>query len=153
LIYGKDSGDRNEVQDDDAEMMYDTLRYDVNPIKLNQYAISNFKKLLKKKFVTGIAKDKVLENLLNMSDSDEEGKDQDGKPIDKDQIRRLEDNERKGTKFDKKRKRMENKGFKVETDSDEASEDIDGESGDEEKFGVKKEKVKKMEQSKEHKPM
>jgi hypothetical protein len=145
LIYGKDSGDRNEVQDDDAEMMYDTLRYDVNPIKLNQYAISNFKKLLKKKFVTGIAKDKVLENLLNMSDSDEEGKDQDGKPIDKDQIRRLEDNERKGTKFDKKRKRMENKGFKVETDSDEASEDIDGESGDEEKFGVKKEKVKKME--------
>lgn len=153
MIYGKDSGDRNEVQDDDAEMMYDTLRYDVNPIKLNQYAISNFKKLLKKKFVTGIAKDKVLENLLNMSDSDEEGKDQDGKPIDKDQIRRLEDNERKGTKFDKKRKRMENKGFKVETDSDEASEDIDGESGDEEKFGVKKEKVKKMEQSKEHKPM
>jgi len=56
---------------------------------------------------------------LNLSDSDEEGKDEDGKAIDKDQLRRIEDNERKGTKFDKKRKRMENKGFKVETDSDE----------------------------------
>ena len=34
------------------------------------------KKLLKKKFVTGQSKDKVLMNLLNMSDSDEEGRDQ-----------------------------------------------------------------------------
>lgn len=134
-------------------MTYDTLRYDVNKLKLNIYARPNFKKLMKKKFVTGIAKDKVLENLLNMSDSDEEGKDEEGKPLDKDQLRRLEDNERKGTKFDKKRKRMENKGFKVETDSDEASEEVDGESGDEELNGVKKEKVKKMEQSKEHKPI
>ena len=33
------------------------------------------KKLLKKKFVTGQSKDKVLMNLLNMSDSDEEGRD------------------------------------------------------------------------------
>jgi len=99
--------------------MFDCLRFDVNPIKLNLYAKPLYKKLLKKKFVTGIAKDKVLENLLNLSDSDEEGKDEDGKAIDKDQLRRIEDNERKGTKFDKKRKRMENKGFKVETDSDE----------------------------------
>ena len=105
-------------------MMFDCLRFDVNPIKLNLYSHTNYKKLLKKKFVTGIAKDKVLENLLNMSDSDEEGKDEEGKPMDKDQLRRIEDNDRKGTKFDKKRKRMENKGFKVETDSDENSEDI-----------------------------
>jgi hypothetical protein len=126
-------------------MMFDCLRFDVNPIKLNQYAKPSFKKLMKKKFVTGIAKDKVLENLLNMSDSDEEGKDEEGKPMDKDQLRRIEENDRKGTKFDKKRKRMENKGFKVETDSDENSEDVDGESGDEEKEGVKSEKIKKME--------
>jgi hypothetical protein len=52
-----------------------------------------FKKLMKKKFVTGIAKDKVLENLLNMSDSDEDGKDKEGKPMDKDQLRRIEENE------------------------------------------------------------
>ena len=48
---------------------------------------------------------------------------------------------------------MENKGFKVETDSDEQSEDVGEESGDEEGKGVKKEKIKKMEQSKEHKPI
>jgi hypothetical protein len=41
--------------------------------------------------------------------------------------------------------RMENKGFKVETDSDENSEDVDGESGEEEKEGVKSETMKKME--------
>lgn len=91
----------------------------MNPSKLNLYSKPSFKKLLKKKFVTGISKDKVLENLLNMSDSDQEGKDEDGNVLDKDQLRRIESNERKGSKFDKKRKRMENKGFKVETDSDE----------------------------------
>jgi ribosome biogenesis protein BMS1 len=49
---------------------------------------------------------------------------------------------------------MENNGFKIETDSDEASEDVGEESGDEETKGVKKtEKVKQMEMSKEHKPM
>lgn len=87
-----------------------------------------------------------------MSDSEGEGKDEDGNAIDKAQIRRLEDNERKGTKFEKKRKRMENKGFKVETDSDEASEDLNDDSeGDEKK--VKEEKIKQIEMSKEHKPI
>ena len=42
------------------------------------------KKLLKKKFVTGQSKDKVLMNLLNMSDSSEEGRDKEGNVVDKD---------------------------------------------------------------------
>lgn len=42
------------------------------------------KKLLKKKFVTGQSKDKILMNLLNMSDSDEEGRDKLGNAVDKD---------------------------------------------------------------------
>lgn len=47
---------------------------------------------------------------------------------------------------------MENKGLKVETDSDEASEDLNDDSeGDEKK--IKEEKVKQMEMSKEHKPI
>ena len=123
--------------------MYDTLRFDINPIKLERFVGKGYKRLLKKKFVTGQSKDKILENLLNMSDSEGEGKDNEGTTIDKDQVRRLEDNDRKGSKFDKKRKRMENNGLKVETDSDEASEDIGEESGDEETKGVKKtEKIK-----------
>lgn len=43
-----------------------------------------------------------------MDESEDEGKDKAGNEIDKDQIRRIEDNARKGTKLDKKRKRMEN---------------------------------------------
>ena len=81
------------------------------------------KKLLKKKFVTGQSKDKILMNLLNMSDSDEEGRDKLGNAVDKDQLRRMEDNDKKGTKEEKKKKRMLNKGIKVDTDSDENSQD------------------------------
>ena len=62
-------------------------------------------------------------NLLNMSDSDEEGRDKEGNVVDKDQLRRMEDNDRKGTKEEKKKKRMLNKGIKVDTDSDEISQD------------------------------
>jgi len=47
----------------------------VNPKRLEIYQQNKMKKLLKKKFVTGQSKDKVLMNLLNMSDSDEEGRD------------------------------------------------------------------------------
>lgn len=104
----------------------------MNPLKLEQYAVKGYKRLLKKKFVTGQNKDKILQNLLNMSDSDEEGKDQQGEGLDKDQLRRMEENTRKGSKFDKKRKRMENRGIKVDTDSDENSLDVDEESGEEE---------------------
>ena len=62
----------------------DTFRFDVNPLKLKRYIQKDFKKLLKKKFVTGQSKDKILENLINMSDSDNEGKDKEGNTLDKD---------------------------------------------------------------------
>ena len=104
LIYGK----QDELMTvEEYELENDTLRFDISPIKLERFKGQGYKRLLKKKFVTGQSKDKILENLLNMSDSEGEGKDADGTEIDKDQIRRLEDNERKGTKFEKKRKRME----------------------------------------------
>lgn len=89
------------------EMEYDCNRYDINVSKLILYKKTNFKKLLKKKFITGISKDKILENLMNMSDSDEEG-DKRQVNADKDQLRKMEDNSRKGSKVDKKRKRLEN---------------------------------------------
>ena len=66
---------------------------------------------------------------MNMSDSDEEGRDGTGKNLDKDQLRRMEDNKHKGTKFDKKRKRMANRDIKIDTDSDEASSEISDEEG------------------------
>ena len=109
---------------------------------------------MKKKFVTGQSKDKILENLINMSDSDNEGKDTQGNALDKDQLRRIEDIDRKGTREDKKRKRLENKGIKVETDSDEMSEDIDEASGGEDELkGLKKKEDKKKDPEKEHKPL
>jgi len=75
-----------------------------------------------------------------MSDSDGEGVDKDGNPLDKDQLRRIEQNDRKGTKQEKKRKRMENRGIKPEEDSDINSDDVDSQSGDEEKGIFKQDK-------------
>tara|TARA_B110000305_G_C19110603_1_gene479566 strand:- start:42 stop:173 length:132 start_codon:yes stop_codon:yes gene_type:complete len=43
--------------------------------------------LLKKKFVTGQNKDKILENLMNMSDSDDNKEEK----LDKEQLRGIED--------------------------------------------------------------
>jgi len=85
---------------------------------------------------------------MNMSESDNE-KDE---KIDKDQLRKIEDNARKGSRLEKKRKRMENKGLKLETDSDENSEAI-SEEEDSDKEGKAKEKIKNVEASKEHKPI
>ncbi len=50
---------------------------------------------------------------------------------------------------------MENQGQKLETDSDENSEDINASSGEEEIEGVEKKKkeVQLLEQSKEHQPL
>jgi hypothetical protein len=93
---------------------------------------------LKKKFVTGISKDKVLENLMGMDDSEDDGRDKKDVQNENDQLRRMEANEHKGTKQDKKRKRMENMGHKVNTDSDENSEQIDDDSGDDEITKAKK---------------
>jgi hypothetical protein len=64
-------------------LLIDTQRFDVNPKRLEIYQQNKMKKLLKKKFVTGQSKDKVLMNLLNMSDSDEEGRDKQGNVLDK----------------------------------------------------------------------
>ena len=140
---------------EEVELTNDCYRFDVHSLKLERYKKKSYKKLLKKKFITGIAKDKIMQNILNMDDSDEEGKDKQGNAVDKqqaEQLRKMEENSRKGTKEDKKRKRMMNKGIKVDTDSDAASDDVpDGDvSGEEEKEGVKKKEDKKP---KEHKPI
>ena len=137
----------------DVSLEEDTNRYDANPVKLLRYKYNGYKRLLKKKFVTGMSKDKVLENLLNMSDSDNEGKDKAGNTVDKEQLRKMEDNATKGTKDDKKKKRMENKGLKVAEDSDENSEDIEAASGDEDMLLDKKKAKKKEEVEVEHKPV
>ena len=90
-----------------------------------------------------------------MSDSDGEGAgDKKQNAADRDQLRKMESNEHKGSKIDKKRKRLENKGIKLETDSDENSEDIEeeedsGEEGIVDKLKKKKEK----EPETEHKPV
>ena len=109
LIYGEQKEDgkidnfgysdmQDNMTDITSNMTRDTFRFDVNHLRLERYKQSNFKKLLKKKFVTGQNKDKILENLINMSDSDHEGKDEAGNAIDKEQLHRIEDNDRRGTK-------------------------------------------------------
>ena len=148
LIYGE--GNDNQ---EGPLLEIDTFRYDSNPAKLDRYKSRGFKRLLKKKFVTGQSKDKILENLLNMSDSDNEAETKEGTKLDKDQLRRIEENDRKGSKADKKKKRLENKGIKVEDDSDDNSEDIDEGSGDEDELlKVKKKKEDKPEEMADRKP-
>ena len=128
LIYG-DQQEDGQLLDSTQAMDVESNRFDGNALRLQTYSGAETKKLLKKRFVTGQTKDKIMENLLNMSDSDEEGRDKEGNAIDKEQLRKMEENEFKGTKQDKKRKRMENKGLKVETDSDENSlDEVDGDS-------------------------
>jgi len=152
----------SEVYQETIELTLDCYRFDTNPKKLERYHRKSYKKLLKKKFVTGISKDKVMENILNMEDSDGEAHDEAGNIVTKEQqeqLRKMDENTKKGSKEDKKRKRLLNKGIKVDTDSDEASEDIDEASGDEEKTGIfkKADKKKEMEKQKElekgHKPI
>lgn len=55
-----------------------------------------------------------MKNLLNMSDSEDEIALNDGKKIDKEQLRKIEDNDRKVDKKEKRRKRLENRGIKEE---------------------------------------
>ena len=142
LIYG------DQESTETGGSLFDCQRFDVHPSKLLKYRQKPYKKLLKKKFVTGQNKDKILENLMNLSDSDNDNEEK----IDKDQLRRIEDQNRKGTKLEKKRKRLENKGIKLKTDSDENSEAVSDEE-DSDGAGEKKNKEVKMEQSKEHKPI
>lgn len=94
-----------------------------------------------------------MENILAMDDSDQEGRDKEGNVLNKEQLRSMENNAIKGTKKDKKRKRMENDGRKLETDSDVNSEDIDADSEGDEDNMAKKKGAKTEEPDKEHKPM
>ncbi len=55
-----------------------------------------------------------MKNLLNMSDSEDEAALKDGEKIDKEQLRKIEDNDRKVDKKEKRRKRLENRGIKEE---------------------------------------
>lgn len=55
-----------------------------------------------------------MKNLLNMSDSEDEAALKDGEKIDKEQLRRIEANDRKVDKKEKRRKRLENMGIKEE---------------------------------------
>ena len=50
LIYGRQD---EETYIEDDELVYDTLRFDINPIKLERFVGKGYKRLLKKKFVTG----------------------------------------------------------------------------------------------------
>ena len=71
----------------------DSTRYDTDAVQLTKFRKTGYKKLLKRKFVTGQTRDKVMQNLMNESDSDEEGRDRAGNKVDKDQLRRMEANE------------------------------------------------------------
>lgn len=62
-------------------------------MQLTKFKRTGYKKLLKRKFVTGQTRDKVMQNLMNESDSDDEGRDRDGNKVDKAQLRRMEQNE------------------------------------------------------------
>jgi benzoyl-CoA reductase/2-hydroxyglutaryl-CoA dehydratase subunit BcrC/BadD/HgdB len=67
LIYGEQKDEEgletfgySDVQDDmttqadvTSNMVADTFRYDINHLRLQRYQVPNYKKLLKKKFVTG----------------------------------------------------------------------------------------------------
>lgn len=88
---------------------------------------------------------------MNMSDSEEDA-DKVKANADKDQLRKMEANDRKGSKFDKKRKRLENKGVKVDTDSDEISEEIN-EASDEEAIDKINKKLQKKEPEATHNPL
>ena len=90
-----------------------------------------------------------------MSDSDGEGEDKKQTAADRDQLRKMESNEHKGNKLDKKRKRLENKGIKLQTDSDENSEDIEEEEDSGEEGVIDKKTGKKIKEEKvpEHKPI
>lgn len=62
-----------------------------------------------------------MKNLLNMSESEDEGGNHQVTGDDKDQLRRMDENDKKVNKDDKRRKRREDAGFKVE-DRDKESE-------------------------------
>ena len=133
------STDFEEDDDDEEGGVLDTNRYDVAPQKLAMYKNSALKRKLKSKFVTGQNSDQIVQNLLNMSDSENE-QDIEKKRDDKEQLRKIEANDTKVDKKDKRKKRMEANNEKP-GDSDSGSEiESEKEEGGEE--GAKKEEEK-----------
>lgn len=159
IIYGKSTDQQEylggQILDDIQALDLETNRFDGNPLRFTSFARPQTKRLLKKRFVTGQTRDKIMDNLLNLSDSDGEGRDQEGNTIDKDQLRRMESNATKGTKEDKRRKRLENDGIKVDTDSDENSlDEVDGDSdADQANLQKTKQQQEAKESAKEVKPL
>lgn len=127
IIYETESNTNND------ERAIDCNRYDVGSSKLDIFRNPQLKKMLKSKFVTGQTQDQIVKNLLNMSDSDNEDKD-----IDKEQLRKIEQNDIKGDKKAKRKKRLENDGKTLDESGSEAE---DSEEGSELEDGKKKEKV------------
>ncbi len=85
-----------------------------------------------------------------MSDSEDEAGLEDGKKIDKEQLRRIEENDHKTSKADKKKKRLENIGIKEEQSGSEFEEEKED---DEDKKDGKDAKGKKEEIFPDHKPL
>ena len=92
---------------------------------------------MKRRFVTGQNSDQIVKNLLNMSDSEDEAALKDGEKIDKEQLRKIEDNDKKVDKKEKRRKRLENKGIKEDQSGSEFNDQSDGEASGEEKKETK----------------
>lgn len=87
LIYGKSDQEEylgGQILDDVQTLDTETNRFDGNPLRFKSFARPSTKRLLKKRFITGQTRDKIMDNLLNMSDSDGEGRDQQGNTLDKD---------------------------------------------------------------------
>jgi hypothetical protein len=82
-----------------------------------------------------------------MSDSDGE------LDVDKEQLRRIEQNDIKTDKKAKRNKRMENRGKKVDESGSEISESEDEEAAEEEGEGILKSDGKKKEKTAEHAPV
>ena len=96
--------------DQNGEYAMDSNRYDVNPAKLEMFAEPSMKCFLKRRFVTGETSERVMKNLLNMADSDE---DKDEEKIDKEQLRKMDINDHKTTKRDKKKKKQRKRRAKL----------------------------------------
>jgi len=103
---------------DSQAMVHDSSRYDVPPFKLVTFSEQAMKAKLKKRFVTGQSSDQIVKNLLNMSDDEEQVE---LNAHDKEQLTKIEANDTKVDKKEKRRKRLESQGIKIE-DADADSE-------------------------------
>ncbi|CDW84912.1 bms1l protein [Stylonychia lemnae] len=120
MIYNEINKEDEDYQED-TEYIVDTNRYEVSQVKLQMYLNKDVKKLLKSKFVTGQSQEQIMKNLLDMSDSDEEEKED-----------------------AKKLKQMHKKGQKIE-DLDESNSDDDSDDEEDKNGNQKKKKSHKDE--------